>query len=98
MLDLDLFVPVIPEEKLGGYLLDLTHEHGKSTANFFFIWRVTEAEVLRRILFAVWNAMENVEILKTAYGRKAIVKGKAIFPGGRIASLKTVWMLEEIEG
>jgi len=89
----------IPQEKITGYLLSITHRDGRHKAAFFMRYGFSPDhwEVLVEALHR--HAAEN-EIAKTEstpFGTRYIVEGSLQAPDGRRPYLRAVWFIERIQ-
>jgi hypothetical protein len=89
----------IPEEKITGYLLSITHRDGRHKAAFFIAhgfaaedWE-TLANALRR--HAAENEVAKTE--QTPFGTRYIVEGPLTTPDGRNPMVRVVWFVERGE-
>lgn len=83
--------------KVTHYLLNETHEDGKSKAAFFlhFGFSVARWETLRDALLAHASECDVASVLNTSRGKHYAVEGALITPSGRKPRVRTVWMIED---
>jgi len=87
---------VIPQTKIGNYLLNLEHPDGGSKARFFLhfgfqrvAWKVL-AEALRQHV----RDNEVARLDTDADGVTYIIEGTLVTPSGRKPRVRSVWLLE----
>jgi hypothetical protein len=75
---------VIPDKKLGGYLLSPTHPEGAPKAKFFtsFGFRTDDPDTLRDALLAHARAGQVIATTSTSYGTLYEVNGRVSSPDG----------------
>ncbi len=85
--------------KIKEYLLNLSHEEGKSKARFFHCmgFNSEEPEILRKALksHAITHNIKEQKVSK--YGTKYIVQSNLITPDGRNPKMISVWFVENKE-
>ena len=86
----------IPEEKLSEYLLSSAHPVGRAKARFFRALGFDGSSVqeLESQLAGIARSQEVVETEATMFGTKYIIEGKLRSVDGRLAGIRTVWILE----
>jgi hypothetical protein len=86
----------VPPEKLTGYLLSETHPIGKAKAKYFrgLGYHDENVVLLESGLLDIARTHEVVETESTLHGTKYVVDGSLMPPGGRMAGLRTVWIIE----
>jgi hypothetical protein len=94
-----MFVPnkekaIVERSKVELYLLNLSHPEGRSKAVFFrsFGFSIDKVKELEKALIEHVNRNHFSEMIENDYGRKYIVEGKMISPGGRNPNIKTIWV------
>ncbi len=87
---------IVPEGKITGYLLSLSHPDGRSKARFFFrfgftpeAWEVL-AEALRR--HAAGHPVAGIEA--SPFGTRYVIEGIISAPDGREPLIRVVWFVE----
>lgn len=87
---------VIPQRKITGYLLSLTHPDGRGKAAFFLRFGFTTtawatlAQSLRQ--HAMIGELESVQ--QTPYGTNYAVEGELQTPDGRNPRVRVVWFVK----
>jgi hypothetical protein len=91
----DAMLAVVPEDKLGGYLLDPGHKVGAPKLRFlesFGFDRARPDEVRRALL---QHALEHEgAVTTTRFGLKYELDGALATPSGQQPMVRTVWMIE----
>jgi hypothetical protein len=97
-------MPLIPNaaratvhvSKIRDYLLSPHHPKGRDKAAFFESFGFSRADwtVLKSALLVHVRAHEVVTTMPTPFGTKYIVSGLMQCPDGRVAVVKTVWMID----
>jgi hypothetical protein len=89
----------VPEQKLTGYLLSLTHPIGKSKARFYHLYGFTEknSEFLKHELLEIAREGNVQATEKTTYGTKYIIDDSIRTPQGRMIGIRTIWIIETNE-
>ena len=87
---------VVPDEKLGGYLLCESHPVGGAKARWFFSlgYRVDQPERLEEDLLDLVRRSEVFRMETSPFGVKYMVSGPISPPSGRAVALLTVWIAE----
>lgn len=86
----------IAREKIEKYLLSKTHSVGQSKATFFRLlgYNDTNFEKLMHGLVAIADTEEVIESVASAHGVKYVINGTLLTPSGRVAYVKTIWIIE----
>jgi hypothetical protein len=86
---------MVPERKITGYLLALSHRDGRSKAAFFMRFGFTpEAwQVLAAALKRHAADHEVVAAEPTAFGMNYVVEGPLLAPDGRSPHVRVVWFI-----
>ena len=86
----------VPPEKLSGYLLSESHPIGKFKARYFrnLGFHDGNAGELETSLIAIAQNHSVLETETTPHGEKYVIDGSFMPPSGRIATLRTVWIIE----
>ncbi len=86
----------IPAPKLTRYLLSETHAVGKAKAKFFASlgYNRKNADQFANALLMIAKSESISQEVATLYGAKYIVEGDLVTPGGNIARIRTVWVVE----
>jgi hypothetical protein len=86
----------VPERKLTGYLLLLSHPVGGSKARFFrrHGFDGSRADLLREELLGIAKRVDVTGTEETAYGTKYVLDGSVSTPRGEDVAIRTVWMIE----
>ncbi len=87
--------PVVPIQKVSGYLLSLVHPAGKSKAKFFISQGFSQENpgTLREALMQ--HAFQEIEETEaTPYGTKYIIKAEMATPKGSSPMVVSVWICE----
>lgn len=87
----------VPERKLTGYLLSLSHPVGGPKARFFrqHGFDDSHAGLLRDELLGIAKHAEVADTDETSYGTKYVLDGSVTTPRGEAVSVRTVWMIED---
>jgi hypothetical protein len=95
----DLRDAVVPQEKVEGYLLSLTHPVGRFKARFFahFGFSASSWQALADALLRHAEANEVVESDDTEFGTRYTVDGLLEAPDGRRPRVRVVWFVERDE-
>jgi hypothetical protein len=90
----------IPQEKLVDYLLSETHAIGKSKAKFFRALGFGEKNIgqLEQGLLAIAQTEDVKESITSSHGTKYIIDGSMKTPRGVVIQLRTVWIIEPMQG
>jgi hypothetical protein len=87
---------VVPQQKITGYLLSISHRDGHSKATFFLrfgfsanIWQEL-ADALRQ--HAIDYEISGVEA--SPFGTRYVIEGMIISPDGRNPMIRSVWFIE----
>lgn len=85
----------VPDEKLGGYLLDPGHEDGGPKSRFLEAvgFDITRQDEVKAALLSHGAAFEATGIA-TPFGMKYHVDGMLISPTGRSVYVRTVWQID----
>ena len=90
---------VVPQPKITGYLLSLSHRDGRSKAAFFLrfgfsanVWQEL-AEALRQ--HAIAHEISGVE--DSPFGTRYVIEGMILSPDGRNPMIRSVWFIEADE-
>jgi hypothetical protein len=86
----------VPEHKIVGYLLSLTHPDGRSKAVFFLRvgFRADQWQTLADALREHVSHYDIVEERQTPFGISYAVEGPLMSPRGWTASVRTVWFVD----
>jgi len=86
----------VPRAKLEGYLLALAHPVGGVKARFFRSLGFHEGNthLLEQELLMIAAAGDVEEIVPSPHGTKYVVDGRIRTPGGRVARVRTVWVVD----
>jgi hypothetical protein len=86
----------IPQGKLTGYLLSMTHSVGKSKAKFFRELGFNEQTVdeLERLLLRLAQTSEVSEEITTVHGVNYVIIGDMETPVGRTVRILSVWIID----
>lgn len=89
----------VEEQKITQYLLNLTHEDGKSKAKFFLScgFSLEEWNALAKALCQHAANNEIAKIVTTPFGQKFVVECNISTPDNQNPCIRTVWILEEGE-
>lgn len=87
----------VPERKLTGYLLSLSHPVGGPKARFFrrHGFDDSRADLLRDELLGIARQADVKDTEETAYGTKYVLDGSLTTPRGEDLAIRTVWMIED---
>jgi hypothetical protein len=87
----------VPERKLIGYLLSLSHPVGGPKARFFrrHGFDDSRADLLREEFLGIAKRADVTGTEETAYGTKYILDGSVTTPRGENVAVRTVWMIED---
>ncbi len=87
---------VIPEKKLTGYLLSLTHADGQSKAKFFmrFGFSADAWQIFATALFRHAADNELAKIEETPTGTRYVIEGILPAPDGRSPPVRSVWFID----
>jgi hypothetical protein len=87
---------VVEQQKILGYLLNLSHRDGASKARFFlqFGFRVTDWGTLARALRDHGRQFEVSRQRATGFGPSYDVDGPLETPDGRRPRVRTVWQID----
>jgi hypothetical protein len=85
----------VPPEKLTNYLLDLTHKHGKSKAQFFlaFGFTIDAWEQFAEALIQLAQSNPVTTITQTPHGMHYVVDGILKTPDERNPKIRTIWKI-----
>jgi hypothetical protein len=91
---------LIPEDKITGYLLSLSHPVARAKARFFRAHGYSDgsAAVLAEDLCRIAAMGQVVEQENTPYGRKYVVEGSILTPRGTTIEVRTVWFAQREGG
>ena len=87
---------VVPQQKIAGYLLSISHRDGHSKAAFFLrfgfsanVWQgLAEASRPHAIDHEI-NAVED-----SPFGTRYVIEGVILSPDGRNPTIRSVWFIE----
>lgn len=87
---------LVEQEKIAGYLLNMTHRYGASKARFFgeFGFRADNWEVLAQGLREHGQRHEIVRVKQTVFGTRYEVDGTLPAPDGRTPRIRAVWQMD----
>jgi hypothetical protein len=87
---------VVLREKVVGYLLNPHHPDGAPKARFFNLvgFEIDEWEVLADALKQLGERSPVVGSVDSAHGTKYIVDGAIATPSGRLAEVRTIWIVD----
>jgi hypothetical protein len=87
---------IVPPEKLTAYLLSLTHPVGRSKARFFrkLGFTAANADRLQSELLRIAQSQPVTIEETTSFGRKYVIDGRLVGPGGDTEPVRTIWILE----
>jgi hypothetical protein len=87
----------VPERKLTGYLLSLSHPVGGPKARFFrrHGFDDSRADHLRDELLDIARQADGRDTEETAYGTKYVLDGSLTKPRGEGVAIRTMWMIED---
>lgn len=87
----------VPERKLTGYLLSLSHPVGGPKARFFrrHGFDDSRADLLREEFLDIAKRADVTGTEETAYGTKYVLDGSVTTPRGEKVAVRTVWMIED---
>jgi len=88
---------VIPDAKIGGYLLSATHRDGKHKARFFELFGFT-AEDPAALADALRQHIADHEVAlvePTPYGVRYVVERIMTTPDGRTPWVRSVWFIDK---
>jgi len=90
----------VPERKVTHYLLNPAHPAGGSKTWFFlrFGFTVVEWQKLSDALLLHARENEVVETEQTPHGRRYVVEGKLIAPGGTGLNVRSAWYIDVAGG
>jgi hypothetical protein len=87
---------VVPQQKITGYLLSISHRDGRSKAAFFLrfgfsanVWQGL-AEALRQ--HAIDHEIRGVE--DSLFGTRYVIEGAIVTPDKRNPVIRSVWFME----
>ena len=88
---------VVPERKVTRYLLNLSHETGKTKAVFFmaFGFSADAWETLQAALLEHARRYEVTEVVQMPKGIHYILEGALTCPDGRTPIVRAVWRVDE---
>lgn len=88
---------VVPETKIVGYLLSLTHPRGQHKAAYFasFGFSANDWQVLQSALLAHAQGHEVESAQRTLFRMRYPIRGALSAPDGRAPMVRTVWFVEE---
>jgi len=88
---------VVEREKIVGYLLNRTHRHGASKAQFFasFGFTIENWEALAAALTDHGHRCEVARTRETGFGPRYEVEGELATPDGRCPRLRAVWQMDK---
>lgn len=86
----------VPKEKLLDYLLSETHIDGKTKAKFFgsIGFNENNTSKLEQALLKVATKNRVKSISESIYGIKYVIDGEIQSPTGKVANLRTIWIIE----
>jgi hypothetical protein len=87
---------IVTEDKIVGYLLNLSHPDGPSKATFFESrgFRSDDWYMLANALRQLVRETDIVTMMETVHGQKYIVDGAIDTPSGAGAMVRTVWIVD----
>jgi len=87
---------IVPQEKITGYLLSLTHSDGKSKAKFFLAFGFSADNWIIMAKALVTHATEHevTKIETSPFGKRYVIEGNMLTPDGRQPHVRTVWFIE----
>jgi len=96
----DAELATVPERKVTHYLLNPGHPAGGSKAWFFlrFGFTVAEWQILAEALLRHARENEVVETEQTPHGRRYVVEGRLIAPGGAGLNVRSAWYIDAVGG
>ncbi|MBW4550015.1 MAG: hypothetical protein KME35_02680 [Aphanocapsa sp. GSE-SYN-MK-11-07L] len=88
---------LVEEQKIRQYLLDLSHEDGKSKAKFFLArgFTVEHWQALAQALCQHGIENQIAKTLKTPFGQKFIIECHLATPDRQNPCIRTVWIIED---
>ena len=87
---------LVEREKITDYLLNAAHPDNGGKAEFFTSlgFQREEWEVLVRAFRGLAIATEVTESLESSHGMKYVVEGAIQTPSGRVARVRTIWIVD----
>lgn len=91
------FYAYVPEDKLAGYLISLTHPQGSVKAKVFRSrgFDETNTDLLRKELLSVIHDNDYEKRLSNQWGIKYTVIGLIKGPNGKTINLETGWIVDK---
>ena len=88
---------VAEQEKICGYLLNPAHSDNGGKAQFFMAlgFRVEDWRALATALRELAGISPVAKSMASAHGTKYILDGRVGTPGGKKASVRTVWIVDQ---
>jgi hypothetical protein len=89
----------IPKDKIKDYLLSENHPTGRSKSKFFrtFGFDETNFKILEQFLIKIAQTFEVTSEEISSHGKKYVIDGILSTPIGRDVSIRTIWIVEDIE-
>lgn len=87
---------VVEREKIEDYLLNAAHPDNGGKAAFFegLGFRRDKWETLAKALQAVAAQTEVTHSMDSPHGRKYVIVGRLESPGGKAATVRTIWIVD----
>ncbi len=86
----------VPQEKITGYLLSVTHRDGRHKAAFFSSFGFTAGN-WQEMAAAMLEHAANHEVTKeedSPFGKRYVIEGIIKCPDGRTPMVRTVWFID----
>lgn len=90
---------VVPESKVTGYLLSLTHADGRAKAIFFEQFGFSAADWKQFAAALKDHALQYpvVDVEESPFGKRYVIEGRLVTPDGRRPLIRSVWFIEHRE-
>lgn len=90
---------IIPKAKITDYLLSLTHEDGRSKAQFFRLYGFSEYEWQDLATALKEHAGQHfISIIEDSpFGKRYVIEGKINTPDGQQPFIRSVWFIRHEE-
>lgn len=87
----------VSQSKLEKYLLSNTHPVGKFKSRFFksIGFSKGSSQKLKQSILEIAQGQSVKEVVTTKYGKKYIIDGLIKSSSGKVAKIRTVWVIEE---
>ncbi len=86
----------VPQAKITEYLLSLTHEDGRSKAQFFIRFGFSAAKWQMLAITLQKHAQQHsvTRVENSPFGKRYIIEGVINAPDGRTPFIRTIWFIE----